>query len=173
MPGPALEAGDLKQVKNQLEALTGHRPPVRTRSRAEVGARHGFPGSRTWSGRKGGTNETQRNPNSSGVIAALGGLLFGFDTAVISGTTAWLKSGFVARDRGESVSLLPSISKESVLEFMLGFTVAGALIGTILGSIGLANRPTPLVDAAFCSRWPLCISSPPSDVDWRGAGGRS
>ncbi|MBU2573862.1 MAG: hypothetical protein KKH28_07300 [Elusimicrobia bacterium] len=30
----------------------------------------------------------------SAIIAALGGLLFGFDTAVISGTTGWLKSVF-------------------------------------------------------------------------------
>ena len=28
----------------------------------------------------------------SAVIAALGGLLFGFDTAVISGTTDWLEN---------------------------------------------------------------------------------
>jgi hypothetical protein len=28
----------------------------------------------------------------SAVIATLGGLLFGFDTAVISGTTDWLES---------------------------------------------------------------------------------
>ena len=29
------------------------------------------------------------------VVAALGGLLFGFDTAVISGTTDWLHDAFV------------------------------------------------------------------------------
>ena len=53
----------------------------------------------------------------SALIAALGGLLFGFDTAVISGTTDWLTRQF---------SLTP---------FSLGFTVASALIGTIIGSI--------------------------------------
>jgi sugar porter (SP) family MFS transporter len=51
------------------------------------------------------------------LIVALGGFLFGFDTAVISGTTSALESVF-------------SLSKWS-----LGFTVASALIGTILGSI--------------------------------------
>lgn len=80
----------------------------------------------------------------SAVIAALGGLLFGFDTAVISGTTAWLKSGFVSEIAAKVYPLLPSISKESVLGFMLGFTVAGALIGTILGSIGV-GKPTDAV----------------------------
>lgn len=53
----------------------------------------------------------------STVVAALGGLLFGFDTAVISGTTAGLKSTFVLSDLG------------------LGFTVAIALVGTILGAM--------------------------------------
>ena len=54
---------------------------------------------------------------SSALVAALGGLLFGFDTAVISGTTDWLKSHFALTD------------------FALGFTVSSALIGTIIGSM--------------------------------------
>jgi sugar porter (SP) family MFS transporter len=58
----------------------------------------------------------------STVVASLGGLLFGFDTAVISGTTDWLKQTF---------DLTP---------FTLGFTVAGALIGTIIGAITV-GRP--------------------------------
>lgn len=58
----------------------------------------------------------------STLVAALGGLLFGFDTAVISGTTAAL----------ESVYELSS--------FGLGFTVASALIGTIVGSVAV-GRP--------------------------------
>ncbi len=53
----------------------------------------------------------------SAVVAALGGLLFGFDTAVISGTTDWLKLVY---------DLTPS---------QLGFTVASALIGTIFGAL--------------------------------------
>jgi SP family xylose:H+ symportor-like MFS transporter len=58
----------------------------------------------------------------STVVAALGGLLFGFDTAVISGTTGWLKSVF------------------ALSSFELGFTVASALIGTIVGAL-FAGRP--------------------------------
>jgi SP family xylose:H+ symportor-like MFS transporter len=57
----------------------------------------------------------------SAIVAGLGGLLFGFDTAVISGTTEWLKREFVLND------------------FMLGFTVASALIGTIIGSIAVGK----------------------------------
>lgn len=53
----------------------------------------------------------------SSIVAALGGFLFGFDTAVISGTTDWLRQVF----------------ELSSLE--LGFTVASALIGTILGAM--------------------------------------
>lgn len=56
------------------------------------------------------------------LIAALGGLLFGFDTAVISGTTDWLKSHFILTD------------------FWLGFTVSSALVGTIIGAIAI-SRP--------------------------------
>jgi sugar porter (SP) family MFS transporter len=51
-------------------------------------------------------------------VAALGSFLFGFDTAVISGTTDALRLRF------------------GLSEGQLGFTVASALLGTILGSIG-------------------------------------
>ncbi len=57
----------------------------------------------------------------SALVAALGGLLFGFDTAVISGTTEWLKSEF------------------RLTEFTLGFTVASALMGTIIGSVAVGK----------------------------------
>ena len=53
----------------------------------------------------------------SALIAALGGLLFGFDTAVISGTTGALTSQY---------HLTP---------WMLGVTVSAALWGTILGAM--------------------------------------
>ncbi len=56
------------------------------------------------------------------IIAALGGLLFGFDTAVISGTTDHLREVF------------------DLQGFGLGFTVASALIGTILGA-AFAGHP--------------------------------
>ncbi|HON08008.1 MAG TPA: sugar porter family MFS transporter [Verrucomicrobiota bacterium] len=55
------------------------------------------------------------------IVAALGGLLFGFDTAVISGTTDMLKKEFALTD------------------FQLGFTVASALIGTIIGAIAVGK----------------------------------
>ena len=58
----------------------------------------------------------------STVVAALGGLLFGFDTAVISGTTSALTSAYL---------LSPAL---------LGVTVASALWGTILGAM-LAGFP--------------------------------
>ena len=74
----------------------------------------------------------------SALVAALGGLLFGFDTAVISGTT-------------------DALSAQSHLnEFWLGFTVAGALIGTIVGAITagwpsdrFGRKPVLMVLAVF------------------------
>ena len=58
----------------------------------------------------------------STIVAALGGLLFGFDTAVIAGTTAGLTRTF---------ALSPNT---------LGLTVAMALVGTVIGSM-LAGLP--------------------------------
>src|SRR5206468_1383215 len=58
----------------------------------------------------------------STVVAALGGLLFGFDTAVISGTTAALTQAY---------GLTPQL---------LGATVASAIIGTVFGAM-LAGFP--------------------------------
>lgn len=58
----------------------------------------------------------------STVVAALGGLLFGFDTAVISGTTAQLTLQY---------GLSPKL---------LGITVSSALWGTVIGSL-LAGYP--------------------------------
>ncbi len=58
----------------------------------------------------------------STIVAALGGLLFGFDTAVISGTTSALT---------QTYQLSP---------FLLGVTVFSALFGTVLGAM-LAGFP--------------------------------
>jgi sugar porter (SP) family MFS transporter len=59
------------------------------------------------------------------VVAALGGLLFGFDTAVISGTTGALKDLF------------------ELSEGWKGFTVATALLGCMAGSL-LVSRPADI-----------------------------
>jgi MFS family permease len=68
------------------------------------------------------------------LVAALGGLLFGFDTAVISGTVDALRAKFFLSDG------------------LLGFTVASALIGTIIGSIG-AGRPTDAIGRKGALTW--------------------
>lgn len=66
----------------------------------------------------------------STLVAALGGLLFGFDTAVISGTTEAL------REIAESVApTIAQLSPATVVDFLLGFTISSALIGTIIGSV--------------------------------------
>lgn len=60
---------------------------------------------------------------TSAIIAALGSFLFGFDTAVISGTT-------------EALQKLYSLS-----DSMKGFTVSSALFGTLFGAL-LVGRPS-------------------------------
>jgi sugar porter (SP) family MFS transporter len=67
----------------------------------------------------------------SALVAALGGLLFGFDTAVIAGTTRALTTVF---------SLTP---------VLLGITVSSALWGTVLGSL-LAGTPADLYGRRGC-----------------------
>ena len=62
----------------------------------------------------------------SALVAALGGLLFGFDTAVISGTTEALQRVFALDDFG------------------LGFAVTSALIGTIVGAF-TAGKPAEVL----------------------------
>jgi SP family xylose:H+ symportor-like MFS transporter len=58
----------------------------------------------------------------SAIVAALGSFLFGFDTAVISGTTEALRAQFGLSDN------------------LLGFTVSSALLGTMFGAL-LVGRP--------------------------------
>jgi MFS transporter, SP family, arabinose:H+ symporter len=67
----------------------------------------------------------------SSLTAALGGLLFGFDTAVIAGTTRALTDTFF---------LSPAL---------LGVTVSSALVGTVLGSIG-AGLPSDRYGRRAC-----------------------
>jgi MFS transporter, SP family, xylose:H+ symportor len=59
----------------------------------------------------------------SALVAAVAGFLFGFDTIVISGVTEMLTTQFGLSD------------------FELGFTVASALIGTIIGSV-ITGKPS-------------------------------
>ena len=74
----------------------------------------------------------------SSIVASLGGLLFGFDTAVISGTTEALRSVFNLND------------------WTLGLTVSSALFGTILGAATIqyptnryGRKPTLIMIAAY------------------------
>ena len=57
----------------------------------------------------------KNNVNFLAVIAALGGFLFGYDTAIISGTIGFVKTQFAL---------------DTIME---GWYVSSALIGTILG----------------------------------------
>lgn len=56
------------------------------------------------------------------IVASLGGLLFGFDTAVIAGTTSSIETLF------------------SLSDWSMGFVVSSALIGTIIGTL-VSSKP--------------------------------
>ena len=74
----------------------------------------------------------------SALVAALGGLLFGFDTAVIAGTTRAL------------------VETYALSATALGITVSSALWGTVLGSIDVvSDRPAPEMPPALK---PICCT---------------
>ena len=86
----------------------------------------------------------------SAIIAALGGLLFGFDTAVISGAEKTLESlfqgqyldlaGYFGRPEAVSAEMekqLPMLQKTS---FWHGVVVSSALVGTVIGAL-LFGKP--------------------------------
>ena len=64
-------------------------------------------------------------------VSSLGGLLFGFDTAVIAGTTASVKELF------------------GLSEWSMGFVVSSALVGTILGSL-ISSKPAERAGRRSC-----------------------
>jgi SP family xylose:H+ symportor-like MFS transporter len=66
------------------------------------------------------------------LVATLGGLLFGYDTGVISGTVSSLDSFFV----------IPKGLSETAASAFKGFLVSSALIGCIIGGVfgGLASK---------------------------------
>ncbi len=77
------------------------------------------------------------------LIAALGGFLFGFETAVISGAE-------------KIIQQLWSLSS-----FWQGFTVASSLIGTVISSL-IAGMPAQNMAEKKCWRLlPSCICFPP------------
>lgn len=79
------------------------------------------------------------------LVVTLGGLLFGYDTAVISGTVKYLNINFIEQHN----------LSETLANSLLGFTVSSALIGCVLGgfwggplSIKLGRKRSLLI-AAF------------------------
>lgn len=79
---------------------------------------------------------------ASTLVAALGGLLFGFDTAVISGTTGALRQVYGLDQPWLGLSG----------GFWLGFTVATALIGTVIGSLAV-GRPADVLGRRTTLMW--------------------
>ena len=102
------------------------------------------------------------------LVATLGGLLFGYDTAVISGTVSSLRSFFV-----DPMGLSPDLANS-----MEGFIVSSALIGCVIGasiagfvSQKFGRKPSLQVAAvlfllsAIGSAWPEMFLGMPGSGD--------
>ena len=60
------------------------------------------------------------------LVAAIGGLLFGYDTAVISGAVSAIDANFIE----------PRHLAETARNSLSGFTVSSALLGCVIGGAG-------------------------------------
>lgn len=89
------------------------------------------------------------------VAATLGGLLFGYDTAVISGATDAIKENFVT----------PWHLSEGVANLVWGFAVSCALLGCVLGA--LAAGP---ISTKIGRKWGLLIAGVLFFISSVGAG---
>ena len=89
----------------------------------------------------------------SAAVAAIGGLLFGFDTAVISGAEKAIQAGF------------------ALDALWHGFTVASALIGTIVGSVVIEAPRIPSGGNGRSSSWRSSTWSRRWAAGWRHRGG--
>ena len=92
------------------------------------------------------TGSVQANVFGATLIAALGGLLFGYDTAVISGAVSAIDVNFIR----------PQNLGETAAASLLGFAVGSALLGTIVGSAfagvitaAIGRKPTMVVAAVL------------------------
>ena len=88
----------------------------------------------------------------STVVGALGGLLFGFDTAVIAGTTQQLTVVY------------------HLTAFTLGLTVFIGLAGTVLEAMTAGVLGQRLAAVRRCASWLSCTPFPRWAVPWPGTG---
>jgi SP family xylose:H+ symportor-like MFS transporter len=80
------------------------------------------------------------------VVATLGGLLFGYDTAVISGAIGSIDANFID-PLGLSETARDSLSGLTISSALFGCVLGGAIAGTVADRIG--RKPTLMISALF------------------------
>lgn len=111
-------------------------------------------------------------------VAALGGFLFGFDTAVINGAVPVLRALFMDADSGFAAGLAIS---EGSRDFWVGQSVAMALVGAALGAFfagpltnGIGRKKAMVISAALFLVSAVGSGLPVTIIDftfWRFLGG--
>ncbi len=102
-------------------------------------------------GTDGGASERRRFVNIAAAITATGGLLFGYDTGVISGALLFIRQDF------ELTPFLEGI----IVSFLLVGAVVGALSGGPL-SDRIGRRPTVLIAAVVFGVGAMAVAFAPS-----------
>ena len=86
-------------------------------------------------------------------VAILGGLLFGYDTAVISGAEKGLEAFFLMATDFQYDKVMHGITSSSAL---IGCVIGGALSGFFASRLGRRNS-LRLASVLFCLHWGLTI----------------
>lgn len=87
-------------------------------------------------------------------VAILGGLLFGYDTAVISGAEKGLEAFFLMATDFQYDKVMHGITSSSAL---IGCVIGGALSGFFASRLGRRNSLRLASVLFFCLHWDLTI----------------
>lgn len=100
------------------------------------------------------------------LVATLGGLLFGYDTAVISGTVSSLEGYFVTPlglEEGTANALLGTLVSSAIIGCIIGGMIAGSVSGLLGRKKGMVIAALLFLLSAAGSAWPEIFFAAPGE----------